>query len=87
MMELYLHSDRAERLDQMRLIRKHQTMVIGIEDRFGQRIKNAIRDTAIQHTDDAPDSGLGAVFAPQPGEQRSFIEYGRAFLRHQRRLR
>ena len=61
--ELDLHPDRPKRLDEMRLIRKHQARMMGIENHFRNRVEDAIPDTAIEHSDDAPHASLGAVLA------------------------
>ena len=61
--ELNLHPDRSKRLDEVRLFWKYQARMIGVENRFGNGIEDAIPDLAGEQSNDAPGSGLGAVLA------------------------
>ena len=76
--ELDLHPHRPKRLDKMGLARKYQSWIPGIKDFLGGRIEHPIAQPAIEHSNDSPYSGLGAMFPAQRGWKCVLVEYRRA---------
>jgi hypothetical protein len=55
------HPHGPKRLDEMRLIRKHQPGMIRIEDRLGSGINHPVPEASFQHPDDTPHTDLCAM--------------------------
>ena len=72
--EFDLHSHRAERFDEMGLVRQQETGMAGLQDHLGFWFKHLIAQSPFKHPNDPPYGGLGAVFSTQPGRERRFIE-------------
>ena len=51
----------------------------------GGRIEQLITQWAIEHSDDAPHAGLGAMSRAQSGRQRVFIKHRGALIGRRRR--
>jgi len=75
-----LHSHGPERLDEMRLIRKHQAWMIRIEDLLGDGIEHPVAEAAFEHPDYPPHASFGAMLLAQSGGQRVLIKYRGALV-------
>jgi hypothetical protein len=56
-----------------------------LKEHFGGWVEHLITQLAIEHLDDAPHAGLGAMFPTQSGRQRVFVEHLGALIWHRRR--
>ena len=68
--EFDLHSHRAERFDEMGLLRQQEARMAGLQDHLGIWFKHLIAQSPFKHPNDAPHAGLGAVFPTPPRRQR-----------------
>ena len=78
--ELDLHTNRAERFDEMRLFGKDQPRTAWLEDRLGVWLEHLIAQLPIKHADNTSRPSLGTMFAAQSSWNRHFIEYWRGFI-------
>ena len=58
--EFDLHSHRAERFDEMGLVRQQEAGMTGLQDHFGIWFEHLIAQSPFKHPNDAPHAGLGA---------------------------
>ena len=60
----------------MRLIRLHKAGPARFKNHFARRIDDLITQSPFKQPDNAPYTGLGAMFLTQSGGQGILIEYG-----------
>ena len=65
----------------MRLIRLHKAGPARFKNHFARRIDDLITQSPFKHPDNAPYTGLGAMFLTQSGGQGILIEYRGSFIR------
>ena len=65
----------------MWLIGLHEAGMARFKDRLGGGIKHLITQSPFKHPDNAPYTGLGAMFLTQSGGQGILIEYRGSLIR------
>ena len=64
----------------MRLVGTYEAWATRLKDHLRNRIEHLITHSSIENADDAPYTGLGAVFSAQSDRQRVLVEYRGAFI-------